>query len=202
MNVIRQFKIIVLITATVVFSSAIFAQENRPADAPRPQDDSRPADNKPQDPRSGALRQLGLSKDQLQNIRRLNVERKPLMDEAQTRFREASRALSEAIYADVADEAVIQTRLKEVQNAQSDISRLRFANELAVRKILTPEQLFRFRELRQRFERAKEMIETQRKANRETAPGEARPMVNNQQPNIQPPLRRFNQQNRPKQRLQ
>jgi Spy/CpxP family protein refolding chaperone len=41
--------------------------------------------------------------------------------------------------------------LKEFQAAQTHVARLRFESELAIRKVLTPEQLTRFRELRRAF---------------------------------------------------
>ena len=81
----------------------------------------------------------------------MNQARKPLMDAAMVRVRNANRALDEAIYADNLDEAAFQANLKEVQLAQADAAKLRYLNELGLRKILTPEQLARFRELRQRF---------------------------------------------------
>ena len=67
------------------------------------------------------------------------------------RLHNANRALDEAIYADTVDEAAFQSRLKEVNQAQAEVARLRFTNELAVRKILTADQLARFRDLRRRF---------------------------------------------------
>lgn len=117
--------------------------------------DQRVSADTPGDFRTNALRQLGLSRNQLQRIRRLNVERKPLMDAAQMRLRKANRALDDAIYSDNATEADVQARLKEFQIAQADVARLRFMNEYGVRRILTPEQLVRFRDLRQRFEQSR-----------------------------------------------
>jgi Spy/CpxP family protein refolding chaperone len=73
------------------------------------------------------------------------------MDAAARRLREANRSLDEAIYSDDVNEADFQARLKEFQAAQAEIARLRFESELGVRKILSPEQLFRFREIRRRF---------------------------------------------------
>jgi Spy/CpxP family protein refolding chaperone len=105
--------------------------------------------------RANALRQLGLTRDQLQRIRRLNQERKPRMDEAQMRLRRANRALDEAIYSDSATDAEIEERLKEFQAAQAAVVRIRFMGELGVRRILTPEQLMRFRGMRQRFEQSR-----------------------------------------------
>jgi Spy/CpxP family protein refolding chaperone len=98
------------------------------------------------------LRELGLSREQIEQIRQVNLERKPLMDEAQRRSRAANRALDEAIYADQLNEAEVEVRLKEAQLAQGELARIRYMNELSVRRILTPEQLTRFRELRRRFD--------------------------------------------------
>jgi len=121
------------------------AQDNPTPDAGRPQVDGR-KNEKP-----NFLRQLGLTPDQMQQIRRMNQARKPEMDRASMRLRMANRALDETIYADTVDDASFQARLRELQAAQADMARLRFTSELGVRKVLTPEQLSRFRELRQRF---------------------------------------------------
>lgn len=130
----------------LLFAGAAFAQDTKPADAPPP------AGNQPQDVRGNVLRELGLSQQQMQQIRRLNMARKPLMDDAQQRLRQATRALNQAIYADEVNESDFQARLKELQLAQAEVARLRFINEFAVRRILTPEQLKKFRDLQQRFE--------------------------------------------------
>jgi Spy/CpxP family protein refolding chaperone len=61
-----------------------------------------------------------------------------------------------AIYADTVSDADFQTSLTEFRAAQSEMARLRFESELAVRKILTPEQLVRFRELRRKFAEERE----------------------------------------------
>ena len=105
----------------------------------------------PQPDRRDMLRALGLTPEQVQQIRRMNQARKPQMDVAAMRLRMANRALDEAIYADTVDDAVFQARLKDLQLAQAEMARLRFTSELGVRKILTPEQLGRFREMRRRF---------------------------------------------------
>lgn len=140
------------ILALLLFAGAHLAQDAKPTDV------SVPPANQPQqqDIRGNLLRELGLSPSQMMQIRRMNQTRKPLMDAAQARLRDATQALDQAIYADQAVENDIQARLKEFQLAQAEVSRIRFMNELAVRRVLTPDQLVRFRELRRRFEAARD----------------------------------------------
>jgi len=139
----------VLLTVFVLAGlTSVFAQDNPPPDNTRP-----PAGQgqERQMKRPNLLRILGLTPEQLQQVRKMNQERKPLMDAAMVRVRNANRALDEAIYADSFDEATFQASLKELQLAQAEAAKLRFLNELGVRKILTPDQLARFRELRRKF---------------------------------------------------
>lgn len=115
-----------------------------------------PISERPQDPRFNLLKQLGLSREQIQRVRRMNAARRPLIRAAQMRFREANRLLDTAIYADEVNEEDVRARLRDVQLAQADLIRLRSMDELAVRRLLTAEQLVRFRELRSRFDRVRE----------------------------------------------
>jgi Spy/CpxP family protein refolding chaperone len=128
--------------------------------------------------RPNLLAELGLSPEQIKQIREINTNRKPQMAEAQRKLREANRALDAAIYADTADRAEIDTRLKDFQTAQAEVARIRFNSELAIRSVLTPEQLGRFRELREKFGDTREEIRERRqerrqqRRNRNAAPGE------------------------------
>jgi Spy/CpxP family protein refolding chaperone len=133
----------------IVFSfSTVQAQEEMEADAPK--------QNINQKPRPNLLAELDLSQNQIQQIRRINQESKLSRREAQLRVREAQKALDQAIYADAANEVEIQTKLKNLQLAQAEIVKLRSTTEFAVRKVLTPEQLVKFREIRRRFMEASE----------------------------------------------
>ena len=118
-------------------------------DGPPPEDSER--GERSDDHRPNLLAELGLSPEQIQQIRQKNQERRPAMMIARRRMGEAARNLDMAIYGDSVSDAEVQLRLKEFHAAEAEISRLRFESELAVRKILTPEQLVRFRELRRRF---------------------------------------------------
>lgn len=144
-----------LIVAVVILLAAVAgrAQDTKPVTAAVSQEGGQG----PQRPQ--LFRQLGLTRDQIEKIKRLNIDRKPLMEAAQARVREASRLLDQGIYADELDETAIAGKVKDVIAAQAEVQKLRYMNELGVRKILSPEQLVRFRQLREQFaaERQQEM---------------------------------------------
>jgi Spy/CpxP family protein refolding chaperone len=95
------------------------------------------------------LAALDLTPEQIQQIRRINQENRPQLREANMKLREAMRNLDTAIYNDVVDETEVQTRIKAVHSAHSEMIKMRAQTEFAVRKILTPAQLVKFREIRQ-----------------------------------------------------
>ena len=151
----------------------------------------------PDQQRPNLLQQLGLTPDQARQIRQINQQRKPQIDEAQSRVREANMALDKAIYADNVDESEVQARITDLQKAQAEVARIRFTNELAIRRILTPEQLGRFRELRQQFA-AKAREEMQERRQQERINQSGNPAANNQNPNknLRQLMREQNQQTR------
>jgi len=102
-------------------------------------------------PRPNLLQELGLSQEQVQEVRRIMRERQPVNQGARRRLKEANEALDTALYADRDDEAEIQLRLKEVHAAQMEVIKNRVDTERAVRHILTPAQLVRFRDLQSQF---------------------------------------------------
>jgi len=110
-----------------------------------------PGVNRPRDDRPNLMAQLGLSQEQIQQFRKLNAEHRPLMNEAQRRLRDANRELDMAIYADSVSDEVVYAKLKVFQDAQAEVNRLRFSNELNIRRILTQDQLVRFRDMRRQF---------------------------------------------------
>lgn len=96
------------------------------------------------------IRRLGLTPDQLAQIREIREQNKEGRRLATERLRSAQRALDEAIYADAPSEAVIEERARELALAQAATVRLRALTELSIRRVLTPEQLAMLRTLRQR----------------------------------------------------
>ena len=147
--------------AMLLFGGSVtsFAQ-----DAQRPDPETAPPARPDAEQRPNLLAELGLTPDQIRQIRQINQERRPQMMEAQLRMRAANRDLDMAIYADVVNDDDVQTRLKEFHAAQSEVARLRFTSELAVRKVLTPDQLIRFRDLRRRFAESRENRQNRRPA--------------------------------------
>ena len=175
MTKFNLYNLMLICLLSLSLHTAVSAQEEMPGDdAPR-------NENRRFSQRPNLLQELGLTPEQTHQIRRLNQNRKPLMMEAQRRVREATRNLDQAIYADSLNETEIAARLKEVQAAQAEIAKLRSFNELEVRKILTPEQLIKFRELRRRFAERRENYD-KRRNNR------------SDNPNLNAPNRRFNRQ--------
>ena len=115
--------------------------------------------------RPNLMAELSLSPEQRQQIRRINAEKRPLARDARERLQAANKNLDQAIYADVVNEPEIQARLKEVQTAQADLSRIVFKYELTVRKVLTAEQIAKFRDLRERFQQQMEIDKAQQQKN-------------------------------------
>src|SRR5688572_16141222 len=125
-NIMKTIKYLVLLTiAALSLVDTVTAQDETPDDGPQQEMGQRRA-IPPRDMRNNVLRQLGLSTEQMQQIRKINMERQPLMEAAQTRLRLANRALDTAIYADVVNDADVQTRILEVQTAQAEVAKIRF----------------------------------------------------------------------------
>lgn len=96
------------------------------------------------------LSQLNLTPEQVAQMREIRAQNVPQARELTRRLNQARRALDDAIYSDSVDEAQIEQRAREVAEAQAALVRLRSQTELRIRRVLTPEQLQAFRELRAR----------------------------------------------------
>jgi len=80
------------------------------------------------------------------------------MSESLRRLDEANKALDDAIYANSFDSVRVESFIKAREAAQAEVSRIKTDVEISIRKLLTPEQLVKFRELRNRFERRKDSL--------------------------------------------
>src|SRR5438067_1435922 len=163
------------------------------------------AQSNPNDPVS-LLGQLNLSQEQIGQMRAIQGESVPQARELTRRLNQARRALDEAIYSDTVDESLIEQRARDVADAQAALVRLRAQTELRVRRVLTPEQLQTFRDLRQQVRREQRI---QRQLNRGVNPNNPNrvnpnnPNRTNQRPNApadqtpnQRPLQRLRERRR------
>ncbi len=142
---VKKFNFFIVILLSLFFAAAHVRAQNQTAlnDA-----EILPAEN---DKRPNLLRELGLSRQQIQQVRRIMQERQTALRQAKRRLQAANEALDAAIYADSDNESDVQARLKELQAAHTELTRNRTESERAVRRILTAEQLSRFRNLRGQF---------------------------------------------------
>jgi Spy/CpxP family protein refolding chaperone len=137
-NLQKLFFAVILVCGAFSFA---FAQNGEPP----PGDDFAPPR------RPNLLQELGLSRDQIQQLRQINREWNPRKQQAQRAFQEAKRELDEAIYLDEANESIINQRKEAVKAAHSEFVNTQTTMQTLIRRILTNQQLARFRQLRQQF---------------------------------------------------
>jgi hypothetical protein len=131
-------------------------------------------------------------------MRSIQSESVPQAQQLNRQLNQARRALDEAIYSDNVDEALIEQRARDVAEAQAALVRFRAQTELRVRRILTPEQLQTFRNLRQeamRERRIERRLERQANPRRQGNALDNQNRQNNQnravqRPNAQTPRER------------
>jgi Spy/CpxP family protein refolding chaperone len=160
----KKFNFSILVFAILLISTSFLTL--------RAQDENTPNQMTDKKERPSLLSELDLLPDQIQQIRRINREKQPLIRAARMRMKEANSALDQAIYDDLADETIIQTRLKEAQTAQAEFTKIRSLTEYAVRKVLSPEQLVKFREVRLRFMSKNEFRSNERRRRRQNTPNQ------------------------------
>jgi Spy/CpxP family protein refolding chaperone len=95
------------------------------------------------------FRQLGLTGEQLSKIREINQRQRPKIRQATLGVERARIALDEAIYSEDASEEKLKDALARFNRAQGDLATIRMQTEFEIRKVLTAEQLKRFRQIRQ-----------------------------------------------------
>lgn len=91
---------------------------------------------------------LDLTPDQIEKIRAIYNENKEERQSANQRVRRAQRSLDEIIDSDNPNEAEVNARARELAEAQSAARQMRALTEIRIRRILTPEQLNKLRNMR------------------------------------------------------
>ena len=136
----------IFVCSIIFFSSPHIKAQNQTAF-----DEDRETTQTKQPKRPNLLRELDLTPDQIRRIRRLNQERRAEKQAAQQRLKDAREALDAAIYADRDNDAEVQARVRELHAARLEVLKNRVGSEQSVRRILTPQQLGKFRRLRQQY---------------------------------------------------
>ncbi len=146
----RNLTVILSIAFVLLGTSvAAFAQTTQIQNQTDPSEAQNAQAQNPQN-QGNELRLLGLTPDQIQKIRAINLDLKDERQAANMKLREAQRALAEAVESPTPDENLIAQRSREVAEAQSNTIRLRSLTEARILQVLTPEQRIRLREMRQR----------------------------------------------------
>jgi Spy/CpxP family protein refolding chaperone len=142
--------------------------------APQQQQEEAP----PADAAAALLSQLNLTPEQVSQMREIREQSVPQAQALTRRLNQARRALDESIYSDALDETLVRQRAREVAEAQAALVQLRAQTELRVRRVLTPEQLQTFRELRisaRRQKRIERRLERGLPARRTDSPADRTP---------------------------
>lgn len=155
-----------LFSAFLLFGAFTFA--NAQGGPPPDGDEFAPPPRRP-----NLLQELGLDKNQLQQLKQINREWNPRRQQAQRNFQEAKRELDEAIYLNELNDDLINQRKEAVKRAHDELINTQTTMQTMIRRVLTNQQLAKFRQLREQF--------AQRQDN----------------PNQPPPNQRNNQLNRP-----
>ncbi|MFL6228620.1 MAG: Spy/CpxP family protein refolding chaperone [Pyrinomonadaceae bacterium] len=145
---LRKNILVALLTITLhaCAISASARQGGVPASPPanRPETEQ----TQPVQDQSELMRSLNLTPEQRARVAEIRRETEQQSQQITQQLRRSRRALERAIYAENADEAIIQQRAKEVADAEAARVKMRADAELKVRRVLTPEQFATFRELR------------------------------------------------------
>ena len=154
-----------LITLTALLLLTISARSR--AQTATPQNPSEPV--QAQQPPTQAtmadmIGQLGLTPEQIQKWRAIDLELRDQQQSANMRLRQAQRALVEAIESPTPNEELVKQRAKEVSDAQAATTQLQALREARILQVLTPEQRVKRREIRER-------IQAQRRANQQQRNG-------------------------------
>ena len=115
------------------------------------------------------MRRLNLTREQRQRLREIRQQSEPELRDLARRVRLARRALDEAVYADAADEGLVEQRSRELAVLQNLLTHARAVTEMKVRRVLTDEQLRLFRDLRRQAQRRQMLQRRMNRALRQSA---------------------------------
>jgi Spy/CpxP family protein refolding chaperone len=133
----------VLLTLVGAMSLSVRAQDNPPPPQDQPND-------QPNRPLPDLGRALGLNPDQMRQLWAINQRTAPEFRRARQRVQQAREELDIALYGDVVDENNVNAKIEELNQAQSEMERLKTMREFRIRQLLSPDQLAILRGIRRR----------------------------------------------------
>lgn len=98
--------------------------------------------------RAAVKRELGLNDEQMGQLQKLRMDQRKAAIRRRADVQLARLSLQELMQAPTVDEKAVQARVKELADLQAGALRARIDGALALRKILTPEQIEKLRQLR------------------------------------------------------
>jgi Spy/CpxP family protein refolding chaperone len=129
-------------------------------------------------------KELGLTKEQREKLRTLMAGSTNAMRSLHARMKAAAKAQADLLLTEAPDEAAVLKGVEELGAVRLEMARLRMKQMLEARKILTPEQRTRLRDLlkerleeaRQRLEEGRKAMEKRREKLRDRQKGEGEPL--------------------------
>lgn len=94
--------------------------------------------------------ELGLSEAQETQIRKLHLDQRKAQIRRRADLEVARLELHDLLAADTVDEKAVQAKVQQIADLEAANLRARVDTQLAMRKVLTPEQQKKFKELHQR----------------------------------------------------
>ena len=126
-------KPVVLVLAIVLAAGTALAQ---PADQP-----NRRGNQGPMNGRMTLIQKLNLTEDQQAQIRKLHVDFQKKQIQNQAKIRLARLDLAQMIRADKPDQSAIEKAIRDISALETDTKIARVDQLLAIRNVLTPDQL-------------------------------------------------------------
>lgn len=95
-------------------------------------------------------KELGLSDEQLAKVKEIRQASRPEIKENKTQFRQLKTEFKEAMKNPASSAEELTAKFEAFQKARDEFQRKRFAMMLKMREIMTPEQLTKFHEMKQK----------------------------------------------------
>jgi Spy/CpxP family protein refolding chaperone len=182
---------VVVLTFMLSVPSRAFAQDDAAQQDQTQQDPAQRGEDARVRPNDDLTTRLNLTADQVRQIRQIRVRNRLEWRDVRERLAAAQQALDDAIYSNIVDEALIETRVRELGAAQAAQARMRAVTELSIRRVLTADQLVILRRIREEAQqnvrnRANRLRDNSLPQDAGSRPNVVRPRDNVSRPSLAP----------------